>query len=312
MGDLDQQVVALLVPERVVDLLEAVEVDQQQGREAAEALGSGELALGLLVQGDAVRQVGEPVVVGLVTQPARCTCDDPEEDEPEQEQAGAERDDQDAGVAGDRLGGRLVGHVALERAAADGHVDLDEASFGAELLLALLDVGLGLASERLADVLVCAGVLADEAVIVGPLDVAVAVVELAAQQAAGLEPAVEVGDALLPQRTGVGLSRTQLALDAHARDGHRQAPGVVDGAPLDARVQDRAQRDADGRDDHEAEHAEGLQQREPRPARSHTGVRSATAQRFLSRAGRMCGASGGVRSHRTRFVQSRPSRAGMT
>jgi hypothetical protein len=279
MGDLDQQVVALLVPERVVDLLEAVEVDQQQGREAAEALGSGELALGLLVQGDAVRQVGEPVVVGLVTQPARCRCDDPEEDEPEQEQAGAERDDQDAGVAGDRLGGRLVGHVALERAAADGHVDLDEPAPRAQLLLALPDVDLGLALEGLVDVVALARVLADERVIVGPGDVSARVVELAAQQAAGLEPAVELGDALCRERRGVELAIVQLAGHAHARDGHGQAPRVVDGAPLDARMQDRAQRDADGRDDHEAEHAEGLQQRESRPARSHTRVRSATAQR---------------------------------
>jgi hypothetical protein len=135
-----------------------------------------------------------------------------------------------------------------------------------------------LALERLTDVLVAAGVLSDERVVVGPDDAPAAVVELAAQQAAHVEPMVEVGDALGRERTAVGFAGLQLAGHADAGDGDGQAPGVVDGAMLDAGVQDRAQRHSEGSDDHEAQPAERLQQREPGTARSHTRVRSATAQ----------------------------------
>jgi hypothetical protein len=207
MGDLDQEPVALLVAERVVDLLEAIEVDQQQ-------------------------------------------------------QGGSQREEEGARVAGDRLRGRLIGHVALEHAAADRDVDLEEATLGTELLLAVLDRGVDLALDRLADVLVAAGVLSDERVVVRPDDAAAAVVELAAQQTARVEPMAEVGDALRRERTAVGLAGVQLARHADAGDGDGQAPGLVDGAMLDAGVQDRAQRHSEGSDDEEAQPAERLQQRE--------------------------------------------------
>jgi hypothetical protein len=267
------------VAEGVVDLLEAIEVDEQQGGERAAAAGGEQERLGLLVQRDAVREVGQAVVGGLVAQAPRCARDEAEQDEPQQEQAGGQRDDQDARVAGDRLRGRRERHVALEDAAADRDVDLDEAARCAQLLLAVLDVGLRVALERLADVRVAAGVPADERVVVGPLDVPGAVVELAAQEAGGLEPAVELGDAVLPQRAGVGLARTQLADDADARHRDRLLPSVGNRAVLDAGMQERAQRDPERGDHHEAEHAERLQQRKPRAARSHTRGRSAIAQR---------------------------------
>jgi hypothetical protein len=68
-----------------------------------------------------------------------------------------------------------------------------------------------LALDRLADVLVAAGVLSDERVVVRPDDAAAAVVELAAQQTARVEPMAEVGDALRRERTAVGLAGVQLA-----------------------------------------------------------------------------------------------------
>jgi hypothetical protein len=89
---------------------------------------------------------------------------------------------------------------------------------------------------------------------------------------------VEVGDALRGEGAAVGLASLQLAGHADACDGDGKAPRVVDGAVLDAGMEDRAQRDSEGSDDDEAQHAERLQQREPRAARSHTRVRSATAQ----------------------------------
>jgi hypothetical protein len=159
MGDLDQEPVALLMAEGVVDLLDAIEVDQQQRRERAHAPGARERALPLPMQGRAVRQVGEPVVGRLVAQPARGARDDAEEHEPEQRQAGSQREEEGARIAGDRLRGRLVGHVALEHPAADRDVDLEEATLGAELLLVVLDLGVDLALERLTDVLVAARVL---------------------------------------------------------------------------------------------------------------------------------------------------------
>ena len=66
---LDQQLVAGAVAERVVDDLEAVEVDQQQRDLVAEAAAVLERPLGAPDQLAPVRQAGERVEVGEVADP---------------------------------------------------------------------------------------------------------------------------------------------------------------------------------------------------------------------------------------------------
>ena len=193
-GDVDEQAVALLVAHRVVDLLEAVEVDEHEARRGSRRGRRRQRPGAVLVQLGAVGQAGERVVRRLVAQAARGARDDAKQAGPQEQQASDERDEQRAGVRRDGAGGRLVGHVALEDAAADRHVDLEEAALGAELVGVGLDVGVDLARERRADVAVTRRVLADELVVVGPGDVPAVVVELAAQQAARGEPPVERGD----------------------------------------------------------------------------------------------------------------------
>ena len=65
-ADALEQDVAVVVAERVVDLLEAVEVHQQHADLAAAQLGGREGAAHALVQLRAVGQAGERVVVGLM------------------------------------------------------------------------------------------------------------------------------------------------------------------------------------------------------------------------------------------------------
>ena len=268
-GDVDEQAIALLVAHRVVDLLEAVEVDEHEGGEGAVATGGRQRPGAVLVQLGAVGQAGEGVVRRLVAQAARGARDDAKQAGPQEQQASDERDEQRAGVRRDGAGGRLVGHVALEDATADRHVDLEEAPLGAELVGVGLDVGVDLARERRADVAVTRRVLADELVVVGPGDVPALVVELAAEQAARGEPPVERGNALARERAAVGLAGAQLAGDADVGDGHGQALGVLEGASLDAVVQERPEGGTHGQDDEQAHHAERLQQAEARKADPH-------------------------------------------
>ena len=67
--DLLKQLVAGLVPERVVDVLEVVEVDEQQRGGAVVAPAVSRLASELLVEPAAVEETSQRVVVGEVTEP---------------------------------------------------------------------------------------------------------------------------------------------------------------------------------------------------------------------------------------------------
>ena len=64
--DLDQQLVADFVAARFVDQLEIVEVDEQQRSAAAAAGAAGERLLEAVAQQTAIRQAGQPVVIGEV------------------------------------------------------------------------------------------------------------------------------------------------------------------------------------------------------------------------------------------------------
>ena len=67
-GGLDEQLVPGLVPDRVVDGLEAVEVDEEHGRAPVGGAAAGEGVLDALGEQGAVGQVGERVVLGVVLQ----------------------------------------------------------------------------------------------------------------------------------------------------------------------------------------------------------------------------------------------------
>ena len=70
LGDLAQQRVALVVAERVVDLLEAVEVDQQQRADVAHPRRAEQRARAHGVQRGAVGKPRQVVLLGLTRQPA--------------------------------------------------------------------------------------------------------------------------------------------------------------------------------------------------------------------------------------------------
>jgi hypothetical protein len=122
---LHEQLVAARMPERVVDLLEAIEVHDHHGDPDVLTAGNGEGLPDPVVEERSVRQVGERVVerlmlvdVGLLAQRVGGAGDDPEEDGVEHGEA--EEDEQrhvaripaDAGFGFDRR----VGKRELDRA----------------------------------------------------------------------------------------------------------------------------------------------------------------------------------------------------
>src|SRR5207302_9777460 len=68
LGHLDKKVVADLVPEAVVDQLEAVQVEEQDGDGDPPAPHPGQAPPQAVVEGGAVGQGGQVVVVGVVGQ----------------------------------------------------------------------------------------------------------------------------------------------------------------------------------------------------------------------------------------------------
>ncbi len=176
-AQLGEQAVAALVTERVVDLLEAVEVDEQDGHAASELPGLGEGLLGAVPEERSVRQSGEIVMERLVldlehlaVEPPRHAAHDREErrvqrNQHELEDAG-DREEGIAGRAGDRCvvlreredpGGR---RLALDR---HRHVGVEDAG---RALLALLhdgaDFARALAGEGRADRVSLGDALADQ------------------------------------------------------------------------------------------------------------------------------------------------------
>ena len=68
VGDLDEELVADLVTQPVVDVLEAVEIDEMERKRAVAAARAGDLAAQAVGQQRAVRQVCQHVVVRHVEQ----------------------------------------------------------------------------------------------------------------------------------------------------------------------------------------------------------------------------------------------------
>ena len=116
VGDLDQQGVAAVVAERVVDLLEPVDVEQQQSDVVPLGLGVGDRPLEALGEQATVGQAGERVEQRQASvlrrrraQPVAGVADGAEEQQPQHEQADTHHDPHVAdGVGGGRLRGRVV------------------------------------------------------------------------------------------------------------------------------------------------------------------------------------------------------------
>ncbi len=221
-ADLLQQQVAVVMPEGVVDLLEAVEVEDHQRDTCSIAPRRQDRLLGPVVEEASVREVGERVVQrevlvlgGLAAQPRRRARHDPEQRQIEQREAGCEEQVEPARVVRDAGGDRTVGKIQLEdagRLAADAEpewaVHLEEAAEASVArvlrLLQVVDVRGGLAGERLLEPVVGGGEpLADDRVVGRVDDGAVAVPDLDAgdlsARDAGPERTVEGADALRRQ-----------------------------------------------------------------------------------------------------------------
>ncbi len=124
LGQAGEELVAVVVPERVVDLLEAVEVDDGQRRPGVAADGAGHGLMGALVEQRPVGQVGEGVVLGqelvhanLLAQPAADRHGDHEERQVQRRRDRSTRSRYRAWSPARHVGvDRGVGQVDLEHA----------------------------------------------------------------------------------------------------------------------------------------------------------------------------------------------------
>src|SRR3990172_1895944 len=122
--ELLEQDVAGVVAERVVDLLEAVEVHEENGGALPLALGGQDGLPRPVVEEGAVGKAGKRVVerlvlvlLGLAAQPVRGAHDDPDDHEIEEAESAEQEEVDGVRVAGDRRGDGRVREVDLERSA---------------------------------------------------------------------------------------------------------------------------------------------------------------------------------------------------
>jgi hypothetical protein len=277
---LDQQIVAVVVPERVVDLLEAVEVDQQQGGRPSAALHVGDRLAQAAVEEGAVGQVGEAVVQGLVAQEPRGARHDPEQRDEQHGQADAEQQVERQHVVADLVGHRRVGHVDLEhalrlRAEAESqrHVDLERPAALAVVGRAALEGGVRRARQRLGDRMVRLRAHPDQPRVVGVDDLVGAVEELHALELLvgvepGLEHAVELDPPRLAERSGE-VGGLQARLDGQLRDDLRQLRRAVQRPRLDLLLERDPEGQPERRDHGQAHQAEAPEERHASRPGSH-------------------------------------------
>jgi hypothetical protein len=213
---LDQQEVARLVPERVVDLLEAVEVEEHHRRRVPVASGGREGLAEAVAEERSVRERGEGVVerlplvlLRLAAQPAGGAQREAEERRVEDGESREEQEVERPRVLGSRGRDRLVREVELEHAVGlrgtlelEGHVDLEQL---AELPLACVllvaevrDLRLHGAPERVLELVRGREGSSDQAVVVRVDDLASPVPDLDARDVgarAGLDREIEFAEA---------------------------------------------------------------------------------------------------------------------
>ncbi|WRL63368.1 hypothetical protein U6N30_27080 [Blastococcus brunescens] len=295
---LAEQLVAVGVAQGVVDLLEAVQVDQQQGDLAVRPAGGGESLVEAVAQQLPVGQTGQGVVRGLVAVPLgrglqglglaaelfRRRRDEAEDDEVEDGQAGGQRDRHGADVLGGRGGDRRVREVELDDAVRpvrpvvlQGHVDLEQlvgaVLAGGAVVGRVREAGDDVAVER-GTQLAGTGRFADQLGVLGVVDdraVAVEDLQLDRVERGEREPrrpellgglvhdVLHVGQAGGVE-AGLEVGRGELRLEAQA---HRHEGGVLRllaGAVLDGGAQHGGEHRPDGDREQQADHAEAGQE----------------------------------------------------
>ena len=302
---LAQQLVAVGVAEAVVDLLEAVEVDQQQGDLGPRPVGRGERLREAVPEQHPVGQPGQRVVrrpvavavgggpesLGLPAHARRRRRDQAEEDQVEDGQADAQRDGHGADVVADRGGHRRVRQVQLDDAVRlrdavvlQGHVDLEQ-QVRAVLAAGAVVGGVREARDHvalqrgaelprrggLADELGVLGVVEDRAV--RAEDLQLDRVERGQRRAALPELLRGVVDGLLDVgqarcvEAGGQVGPAELRLDAQAHRHEGGVLGLLTCAVLDDGGQLRGEHDTDRDREQQAQHGEpGEQTGRPQPA----------------------------------------------
>ena len=265
--------------ERVVDLLEAIEVDQQHRG----GVVATQLALGAPVQQLAVGQAGQRVVQRLVAQAPRGAGDDPVESREEDHQAAAQQQREQQHVLADLLSEGVVAHVDLEhgrglapRREPDRHVDLEHALARPIVGRAVLEVAHDLAGERRVHVAALERVIADDRPVVGVDEPAVAVEQLDREDAvvveeAGADLAVDLGEPLQRDRVAE-VAVPELRSDADLGDHAGVLDGVRQRALLDLVLEHEPDREPQRGHDDEAHGGEPPEQGHTSRPRPHTRV----------------------------------------
>jgi hypothetical protein len=194
--DLLDQFVAAVVAQRVVDLLEAGQVEQQHADPGAVAARRRDRLMHAIEEQQPVRQAREVVehrepsvllgaprqLVAVLPDPMRRPHDDAEQHGPQQDETAGDDEQEAAGVVLDLSSDRRPRHVDLERADVlaaepDRHVDLEQF---AELplvdvlcLVQMADLGGELAVKALLEIFLDREPLSDQLVLIRVQDLAV-------------------------------------------------------------------------------------------------------------------------------------------
>nr|WP_255600999.1 hypothetical protein [Blastococcus sp. LR1] len=294
-GHLAQQGVAVGVAQAVVDLLEAVEVDEHDGDLGRRPGRRGERLVEPVAQQEAVGQAGQRIVgggvpvplgrgvqlLGLDPQPRGRAGHDAEQRRVEDDETADQHHDQHAHLLLHGRGHRGVGQVELDRTVGPvgavvlhRHVDLEDlrGTGGVAVVGRALDVRHHLAAERAPQV-VGVRLRADARVVVGVHDRARAVedlhrdgVQVVQLPAGGLQPVTGRTDGLLHVGEPVGVEAVlqvlpfQLRLEAQPDRDDRGPLGVLARALGDGVAAEGADDDPQPSGQHEAQHAEAHQE----------------------------------------------------
>ena len=263
-----------MVAEGVVDLLEAVEVHEQDADAAPGARAAAQGVVDAVEEERAVRQAGEVVVEGeplvLLRLPAelpRRARDEPEDAEPEQEQAAADEGVRRPHVVGDGRLDRRVREVELERAedpAGRAEAKRDDDLVDPPAPVAGRHAGRDPAVEGLTQATARPERVADRGPVVGVEDAAAAVPQLHARHSRGLQAdqrAVERDEVALPEAVAE-LVRRQLRLERRG-DHDRRLLRVRVRARAGLMLEVLRQAEAEQRDRQEAHERERREQAGP-------------------------------------------------
>ena len=275
-----------MVTQRVVHVLEAVEVDEHHRDVLLVAFREKERLVDAVVEERPVGEIGERVVEGLM--PVLCRLlpqalgrarDDAEEDEVEQGEAAEQKEVRRPRLFRDRRRNGLVGQVDLEYPGGGGggrkvqrHVHLEQLSIRlvahALRVVELADLGRDLAVERLRELVLDPELPVDQGTVVRVDDSTVAAPDLDADDFSadqiGAEGLVEQLQLCGRQPVTEILGREE-RLDAEAGAQDRRLPRVLERSLLDLTLQIGREHEAESHDRQQARDRELSDEAEPRP-----------------------------------------------